>query len=247
MHGYTSFCGALLIAAALALPGHTAGRPAMPHYPAHHPNHIPKLRLNVVHEDVHLAPTEDVLVRRYHPPVEFDDKGKMKKHTAEELKALKEPHPTLVGYTAAFTDLKKGQVVLATLRVRRTASTSLAKTSKTQAGTSQAEDAEDKGEKATDKGDKADSEPSKDNKPKGTFVGKVGGVITNIDAKTRQVTVRVDAAMIEQVHKGRQQGAKTQTINLTGLDTTIFVILADSAREYETGQPSQASASRSTK
>ena len=62
-------------------------------------------------KDVELQTTEDVKVRLAHPPEAFDDKGKVKKYTAKELKELKGPDPKLPGYTAEFSDLREGQIV----------------------------------------------------------------------------------------------------------------------------------------
>src|SRR5262249_16840460 len=49
------------------------------------------------------------------PPLMFDDKGKPRKPTAEELKKLKGTDPKLKGYKAELGDLKAGQVVVVTL------------------------------------------------------------------------------------------------------------------------------------
>jgi hypothetical protein len=44
-------------------------------------------------------------------PVEFDDKGKPKKYTADEIKALKGDNPKLPGYEGKLENLKVGMLV----------------------------------------------------------------------------------------------------------------------------------------
>ena len=68
-----------------------------------------------VHKDFDLESTTDAKVRRQNPPVQYDEKGNVKKYTAEELKELKGPDTKLPGYTADWTDLKDGQIVKITL------------------------------------------------------------------------------------------------------------------------------------
>jgi hypothetical protein len=66
-------------------------------------------------QELELETTEDVKVRMAKPPDQFDDKGKPKKYTAKELKALKGPDPKLPGYQGEFSDLRKGQDVTVNL------------------------------------------------------------------------------------------------------------------------------------
>ncbi len=66
-------------------------------------------------KDVELQAAEEVKVRQAHPPESFDDKGKLKKYTAKELKELKGPDPKLPGYNAEFSDLREGQYVTVSL------------------------------------------------------------------------------------------------------------------------------------
>jgi hypothetical protein len=250
------FVSALLISAVVAVPGYTAGRPQMPRQnPQHHAN-IPKLHLKAVHEDVLVAPTEDVIVRWYYPPVAHDDKGNVKKSfTASELKSMKEPYPKLVGYTALFSDLKQGQVVYVTLRLKKTGSALLAKKDAPAPTTSAADKDEDKADdKPAGKSVKADSSPKTDDEPKhetkGAFVGKIGGIIQKIDPKTRHITLRVEAATIEAAHKRPPgyrppQGTKIEHIDLTQIDATCILILAASEKEYESHPPESTSSSSS--
>ena len=67
------------------------------------------------HKDFELESTTDAKVRRQDPPVQYDDKGKVKKYTPEELKELKGPDPKQPGYAADWSDLKEGQMIKVTL------------------------------------------------------------------------------------------------------------------------------------
>jgi hypothetical protein len=53
---------------------------------------------------------DDVKVRSANPPVQFDEKGRVKKLTAKEKKELK-GNDKLPGYPAEFSDLKREQIV----------------------------------------------------------------------------------------------------------------------------------------
>jgi hypothetical protein len=66
-------------------------------------------------KEVEVQTTDEVKVRLLHPPVAFDDKGKIKKYTAKELKELKGNDPKLPGYNGEFSDLQTGQIVKLTL------------------------------------------------------------------------------------------------------------------------------------
>lgn len=61
-------------------------------------------------KDVDFLLADDVKVRVGAPPVEFDDKGNLKKYSGEELKALKGGEKTW-GFAADTTQLKSGDVV----------------------------------------------------------------------------------------------------------------------------------------
>jgi hypothetical protein len=64
--------------------------------------------------DVELHAIDDVKVRMKNPPVQFDDKGRVKKYTAKELKELK-GNDKQPGYPAEFADIKQDQIVEVTL------------------------------------------------------------------------------------------------------------------------------------
>jgi hypothetical protein len=66
-------------------------------------------------KDFELTTTDEVKVRLLHPPVAFDDKGKLKKYTQKELKELKGNDPKLPGYSGEFSDIQTDQVVQVTL------------------------------------------------------------------------------------------------------------------------------------
>lgn len=63
------------------------------------------------HHKVELQAADDMKVRIFNLPVEFDDKGKPRKYTAKELSDLKGPDPKLPGYAAEYENLRAGQEV----------------------------------------------------------------------------------------------------------------------------------------
>jgi hypothetical protein len=66
------------------------------------------------HKDFDLESGAEAEVRRQDPPVQYDDKGQVKKYTPKELQELK-GDAKLPGYQADWTDLKPGQSVKVTL------------------------------------------------------------------------------------------------------------------------------------
>jgi hypothetical protein len=66
------------------------------------------------HKDFDLEPTTDAKVRLQDPPVQYDEKGNVKKYTPKELQELK-GEPKLTGYAADWDSLKEGQTVKLTL------------------------------------------------------------------------------------------------------------------------------------
>jgi hypothetical protein len=58
---------------------------------------------------------DDVAVRVLSLPIEYDDKGEMKKLTPEEFKERKGKDPKMIGFASKPEDLKGGQVVRITL------------------------------------------------------------------------------------------------------------------------------------
>jgi hypothetical protein len=59
---------------------------------------------------------DDVQVRVMQLPMQFDDKGKPKKYTSEEMKELRGPHANLPGYKSDYDSLRTGQVVTVSFR-----------------------------------------------------------------------------------------------------------------------------------
>lgn len=71
---------------------------------------------------VELTAGAQVKVRLKSPPPRFDEKGRPKKYTSDELKQLKGDDPAdqkLAGYKSDYTNLKKGDIVQVTLGVPR--------------------------------------------------------------------------------------------------------------------------------
>lgn len=73
-----------------------------------------------VDKEVEWTATDEVKVRMNNPPPQFDDKGRIKKYTAKQLKELKGTDK-LPGYPAEFSDIKTGQIVQVTLLQKKTA------------------------------------------------------------------------------------------------------------------------------
>jgi hypothetical protein len=71
-------------------------------------------------QEVEVPTLDDVKVRIPQPPVAFDDDGKIKKPTAEELKKLK-GDSSLPGYQGDFSSLRSGQMVTITLMRKKDA------------------------------------------------------------------------------------------------------------------------------
>lgn len=68
-----------------------------------------------IRHKIELQAADDVKVRTYNLPQEFDDKGKPRKYTQKELAELKGPDTKLPGYTAEFDNLRVGQEVEVTV------------------------------------------------------------------------------------------------------------------------------------
>jgi hypothetical protein len=54
---------------------------------------------------------DKVVIRRLQPPAEYDDKGKLKTYSKDELARLRGKDKSLPGYEASFLDLHNGQLV----------------------------------------------------------------------------------------------------------------------------------------
>ncbi len=76
------------------------------------------LTLQIGKRSVQVTTVDDVKVRTLTPPVVYDDKGKVRKHTAKELKELK-GKGNLPGYTAGWDDLKVNEIVSVTLGIKK--------------------------------------------------------------------------------------------------------------------------------
>jgi hypothetical protein len=62
-------------------------------------------------QKIELQAADEMKVRTVLPPVEYDDKGKLRKLSEKELRELKGPDPKLPGYQADFDSLKTEQIV----------------------------------------------------------------------------------------------------------------------------------------
>jgi hypothetical protein len=77
-----------------------------------------RVRVSTTGQTIEMHLADDVLVRWQHAPMQFDEKGKPVKPTAEQLKALK-GDPNQPGYAAETSDLKRGQIVKVYLSRRK--------------------------------------------------------------------------------------------------------------------------------
>ena len=66
-------------------------------------------------EDIELLLKDDVKIRQFNPPEAFDDKGRPKKYSTQELKELKGDDLKTPGYPADFSDLISQSIVNVTL------------------------------------------------------------------------------------------------------------------------------------
>jgi hypothetical protein len=71
-------------------------------------------------QEVEVPTLDDVKVRIPAPPVAYDDDGKIKRYTTEELRKLK-GDPPLPGYPGEFNNLHSGQMVTITLMRKKDA------------------------------------------------------------------------------------------------------------------------------
>src|SRR5262249_22796614 len=94
--------------------GKSSPKPPVPK-PAPVPHHVihgqPAVHAQVRNQNVEFVLNDDTKVRTSSPPVEYDDNGKPKKYTPEELKKLKGPDSKLPGYTGDINNLAKDQIV----------------------------------------------------------------------------------------------------------------------------------------
>jgi hypothetical protein len=99
-------------------------------------------------KDIELRAADDMKVRTLEPPVDYDDKGHVKKYTKKELQEMKGPG-NLPGYTADFDSLRPNQVVRVYLAKKKAAEKKVAK----------------KKDKEKDKDKKADDDDPEERKP----------------------------------------------------------------------------------
>jgi hypothetical protein len=74
----------------------------------------PRLQANTMKlesKDFKVRAADNIRVRAIAPPLDYDDKGNVKKYTKKELEALKGPDKKLPGYTAEYEALHAGQIV----------------------------------------------------------------------------------------------------------------------------------------
>jgi len=81
---------------------------------------------------------ENVKVRRKALPEQFDEKGKIKKYSAEELAALKGKDKYLPGYESSLESLKPGQIVQVKLSTTKKPRSATASSSSNRAGSKEA-------------------------------------------------------------------------------------------------------------
>jgi hypothetical protein len=74
-----------------------------------------RTQVRMVHRELEIQLDDAVKVRSLKPPVQFDEKGKPRKLTADELKQLKSTDPKVPGYAREVGDLKPNQVVRVSL------------------------------------------------------------------------------------------------------------------------------------
>jgi hypothetical protein len=147
--------------------------PRFPVFPARNiaipprlPNNGGGAKLTAAHVDLELEADDNTVVRTEVLADQFDDKGKLKKFTKEELKELK-GDPKLPGYEAEFGDLKQGEMVKVVFAKPKEA------------------------DKKKDDQDKKDDKDKK-SKPADLGVHEIIGKVTRVEGTTKKFVVRVD-------------------------------------------------------
>jgi hypothetical protein len=135
-------------------------------------------RLVTVRNDFSFQAGDEVKVRLGKPPIKYDDKGHIVKHTPEELKELKGADPNLPGYTGTQDNLKNGQVVVVYLARKKEA---LPKSEK----------AAETGKPESAKPDAAKLEASAP-----MPVGALAGTLSNLEGTTKKFTLRVETVSL---------------------------------------------------
>ena len=203
-------------------PTGVGGTPNIPVYrpPTYRPpNYKPQAgsRLANVNFDVTFTFNGEVgKVRTVDPPTEFDDKGNIKKHTKEELKALKGDDPVekkLPGYKSDFSEVRVGDYIQVALSVYKMVDKKKAKAKK--------KGKEEEEEKAKDE---------EEDKPKegkwvvtAQFIGKVTKAdAANTDAQPK-ITVQITTVQVVQGN-AKPPGGKAQTVSPEQAQATVIVV-----------------------
>jgi hypothetical protein len=207
-------------------PSGTGGAPNIPAYrPPNYrpPNYKPQnnMRLVPVNYDVHFTfNTEVGKVRTVDPPTEFDEKGNIKKHTKEELKALKGDTPEekkMPGYKSDLADIRVGDYVQVALSVYKTVPKKKEKPKKK--GKDEAEE-----EKPKEK-EKDGEEKEKEGKWVVTaqFIGKVTKAdAANTDSEPK-LTVQVSTVQVVQGN-AKPGGNRNITVKPEQAQATLILI-----------------------
>jgi hypothetical protein len=172
------------------------------------PGKMPKLV--TTHVDYEVDPTPDLIVRLMYPPVQYDDKGNIKKYTAAELKELKGDNPKLVGYKGDTNDLTNGVQV----RVYVVKDPPPPKEN------------DKKDDPKADKPDKAE----KPDKPKYTQVGELTGQLTVSGNSKKGMTLRVTSQAWEPAG-WRPPNNGNQKKDLPKLEVGTIVVLTPPAQD----------------
>jgi hypothetical protein len=138
-------------------------------YPPRLPNNNGGLKLTTAHVDFELETDGDTIIRTEVLAEQYDDKGKPKKFTKEELKELK-GDPKLPGYKAEYGDVKQGEIVKVVFAKPKEA------------------DKKDDTDKKKDDKDKKD----KKNKPAELNAHELIGKVTRVEGTTKKFVLRVD-------------------------------------------------------
>ena len=171
-----SICATMACAsAAWAFPPfHVPRFPVMPVHNKGNPAHLhtkgPGVKLTTEHVNFELETDGDTIIRTEIQPEQFDEKGKPKKFTKEELKELK-GDPKLPGYKAEFGDLKPGEVVKVVF-----------------AKPKEADKKKDDNDKKNDK--------DKKNNTADLNVHELIGKVTRVEGTTKKLVLRVDYATL---------------------------------------------------
>jgi len=169
-----SICLAMVcVSAAWAFPPFRVPRfPVFPIRNIGNPPRLPNinggLKLTTAHVDFELETDGDTLIRTEVLAEQYDDKGKLKKFTKEELKELK-GDPKLPGYKAEYSDVKQGEIVKVVFAKPKEA------------------DKKDDKKKDDKKGDK-----DKKNTPAELNVHELIGKVTRVEGTTKKFVLRVD-------------------------------------------------------